>query len=258
MFLFLSALDLLAGICGLVNGITMIQKANIFNNITPLKMIAYSLQDMSCFVFTIISILRLIKIIKPFYRVTHRKLAVFPVAGITKSIAQGIILVKLNNYNSLGVVNLILGIGLFLTIVLIVSINLFSHYSLKNTARQRKRNTTAGANPYSADAGVSKIQNDNKETEPKNKALVTLLIITFFYVLCEIPMAIDLIIVGLSTMGYLNATKAMEEFFYISFMLLFLNGGINSMIYTIRSKEIKNCIKDLTKRVTSYVINSFR
>ena len=83
--------------------------------------------------------------------------------------------------------------------------------------------TTKNTSIQKSDEGMTKSYNR------KRKAVETLMIITFFYVVCSLPVVIDMCING-------SNNKVIKNILYPVWMV---NSGINATIYLLRTKELR-------------------
>ena len=249
MFIFLSVLDILVGMSGLVTTVSTFYQNELLYKAAMVTSLTF--QDMGCFVFTAISVLRFIKIVKPFAQLSFHKIAWFLVIGFFKSIGIGIGFMIVNQIAQSGIIHLFMGFVFIINILLILCINMYSYWSLKKQAKCR-------ANVNAAVRTNSHSKHQVHRGKNKDKAIITLLIITFFYVVCVVPMSINSVWIGLSLTGYIDSSRTVDYSYLITYMLMFLNGALNSMIYTLRTKEIRSVYTDLARAVIASIMIRLR
>ena len=113
--------------------------------------------------------------------------------------------------------------------ILIVNILAFSNLRRKtegNMEMQTRSNVTSNVNQE---------QNQTIADENKKEAAKTLLLIAVFYSICMSPFLVYVIAPFIDP-GFLKSGSDLMNF---SYCIIVSNGGINSLIYVIRSKEIR-------------------
>ena len=124
-------------------------------------------------------------------------------------------------------------------------VNILSYvYLNKSINRKKKMNkasielensSTTGNHQRRDRNGISNEESD----ERKREAVKTLIIITLFYIICYLPLTVYDILVAYR----MNTGKPtnFESMYYITALM---NGGLNSSIYILRNKKIRQLYKD--------------
>ena len=246
MFLCLSFVDMLSVITNVIHSLLF---AYFPNGLCILNLILYMLSSSLVFlginIFLSISILRCLALTKPFLQVDMR---------IVWSV-NFVIFFLSNAYNLVSFLlspsrfferkfrtdQISLGIFILFCILLILTINIVSYRAILTsgpTCTNKERNS---ANP-GADGDI---QNNSSSGHYKKHAVKTLIIITSFYLISNIPMVL------FALLGqYLVEVTATTAWIYL-YLLVLVNCGMNAVIYMIRTKKVRKFLYcRLTRAIT--------
>jgi 7 transmembrane receptor (rhodopsin family). len=123
-----------------------------------------------------------------------------------------------------------------ITLLFIVIVNTLSYVRLRKPRRRKKKNETVNE---------LEIGGMTESDHRKREAVKTLMLITFFYVVCTLPVLVSI---------YINTSTKEEK--YKNDVIIFIsvwtsNSGINAVIYLLRTKDLRQYY---TRSVTNVAV----
>jgi len=249
LFIYLSMVDILTNLLEVVGNITVFYAKSI-SCIVNLAVASIS-NGLSCLSFELllnISILRYLSIIRPFLRIraSHQKavLTMELTFGVFSCIAYFLALEYLST-KSISLTQFLTGVVFLIWIGVVLTINILAYTAMYQKSKNIRKDKTTEIGMKTHDSyQINPVLNisSNKSDQRKRAAIVTLIIITVSYLVCNLPFVIFTFINAIKS--YLNEsyllTLDVNPIILIMLMhyIQLLNGGLNATIYILRSKEI--------------------
>ena len=138
--------------------------------------------------------------------------------------------------------------ALFLFVGFILAINIASYLHLRpsnmHVSNNKHVQTAGNVELHTVGDSTSTTNIENKRTtENKRYAVKTLIIITLFYLICNLPLPI-FTVVGMINQNLVENHYSMYAV-GILFFIMIANNGINAVVYMLRTKKIKNYYKQM-------------
>uniref|UniRef100_A0A7M5U9H0 G-protein coupled receptors family 1 profile domain-containing protein n=1 Tax=Clytia hemisphaerica TaxID=252671 RepID=A0A7M5U9H0_9CNID len=236
MFIYLSINDIVATFTVLFIQITM--KLHVQCNIINIFL---AWNETSVFIsvmfFSLISGLRLVKIKMPFQHISTK---------VVQFIVLGIIFVGYGGGATLFWTHTVIHknseVDLYLTmqhltngimcidVNIVLIINLVSYLHLRRHSRSLNQQSSSSSY-WDSQTSTNKTSETNKKEAAK-----TLLLMALFYSLCMSPFSVFIIV----TLVKPHLMAAGSTFLDLSCSFIVMNGGINSLIYILRTKEVRS------------------
>jgi len=238
MFVYLSCVDILTGITNVALRLVF---GYVPNGSCALKLILYFLSSglflLGINIFFAISILRYLALKKPFLQVDMRIVWLVIFILFALSIANNVIrylispldfFVEKFQRDQFGLTYFIL-----FCIVLILAVNIASYQAIQTVNRSCINQTR---NTYSGDT-ANDVRNNNSSRHLKKQAAETLIIITSFYFVTNIPMPLFTLLTHFEWVEVSDLTT--WTFREILFQVILVNCGINAVVYVSRTRKIR-------------------
>ena len=194
-------------------------------------------------IFATICTLRFVAFKRPFKRINNWTVYGALIIEFMISLAFAVatyLLFRESNLRLMAYATLIAISALTCLVIGVFIINILSYVHLSRSINRKKKINNASVeldNPSSTTSNCQQHQGDisqGESDERKREAVKTLIIITLFYTLCYLPLIIYDILVAY----WLNTGKHFDfESMYYTPALT--NGGLNSLIYILRNKNIR-------------------
>jgi len=258
LFIYLSTVDILATCIGVVSLTIIFYTKNIscLGNVI-LASIANGLNLFSFEIFLNISILRYLSVIRPFSQIQtshQRGILLLELIGACSISTAYFFIMKNVTLKSSASIQFATG-GVFLIwIGAISTINVLAykaiHHMLKkrNNRKNKKMDEISMKQHDSRQLTVVLNTSPNENDQRKKAAVVTLIIITVSYLVCNLPITIYAFYSAIQTYRYLTDLELLIDINPIQLVLLLhyiqlLNAGLNATIYILRSKELREFYK---------------
>ena len=236
LFILLSINDIIATITVLL--IQIIMRLHVDCNVTDVFL---SWNETSVFIsvmlFSLISGLRLVNIKMPFQHISTKLVQLIVFGIVFVGYAGGAALFWTHT-----VIHKHSNVGLFLAMqnwtngIMCIEVNIVLAINFVSYLHLRKNSNSLSRQSSSSSSRISRVSSMQRADENKKEAGKTLLLIALFYSLCMSPFSVFIIV----TLIEPRMMAAGSTFVDLSCSFIVLNGGINSLIYMLRSKEIRS------------------
>ena len=256
LFIYLSCTDLLTTLSGQTRHIL----SYYIKNCIVLLLLNSASNSFFCLGITIfftISILRYLSLRNPFNSVGNRRMNFILLVEIVFSILIGfsnIFLINVNAERFIIFMHVFVSITYFMVVLSLLVLNLLSYITLRSNIKRgvtttSDNNGSRNSNSQSThDETVNDSGNQSMKNKRKRNAVNTLIVISIFYLLCNLPTCIFFFV---ATGSSFQADYIFSNFvrdYQISILLLFVsvsNNGFNAAILIVRSKDILSFYKSM-------------
>ena len=253
LFICLSCTDILTATIGVSRHIL-----GYHTNNCVLLLVLNSISDMflslGIGIFLTITILRYLSLRNPFMRISNRCinfiLIVETLVSILAVLLGLLVLLPGTGRSTLIILQFTITISYSLAVSSLLIINLLSFFTLK--ANIKHSVTISSKNHCSGNATHDETISDSGDQLMKNKrkryAVKTLIVISMFYLLCNLPLCIYFLVAAVNSLGMnYKISNYVNSHHVASFLalLVMLNNGINAAIIIIRSKDILTFYKSI-------------
>ena len=247
MFFLISLTDLLNTLLPLIEKIPNYSNTNLIICffITFISFLRWSTYFIQVILLGFLSSLRFISIYRPLVIITTKKLTISLLIAFTLSLTLNVSIFVMNfleMQNETMVLVYIYDNFLFIMISYITIINSLSYTKLKSTkgvkstSSYRKKDNEVTTTTTTTTTTIDQINETSRSTRAvlnQRKAVVTLLILTSLYWVCCAPL---ITFFALWSNMYTNPNKLLLNWAY---NLYYSYSGINSMVYILRTKKLK-------------------
>ena len=226
LFIYLTCIDITSFL--IYAAVYICYEINASNFQMIMVMLSPIVQILGIFTFCTISVFRYWSLKRPLLHINTK--TIYKVLGVELVLvivlSAGLIMIlKLTERFIVPVRNISLSI-ISSTMIFIVTVNTMSYVRLRKESKKKRTTETQ----YTSENNIDEMNAGMmKSKKRKRKAVKTLMIITFFYVVCSLPFTID------TGIGAFNNT-ADKNILYTVWMS---NSGINAIIYLLRTKELR-------------------
>ena len=260
LFIYSSIVDITSNCIGLVGNVMVFYVHNISCIVN--LVIASIINGLNCTSFELlfnISVLRYLSIVRPFLRIrtSHQKavLIIELICALSTCILS-VFFIQSLSMDSHSYSQYITTVIFLILIGVVLIINILSYKAMHKKKRKTPKTTNNIAMKLHESYRISPAANTSSNTSDKRTkaAVVTLIIITVSYVVCNLPI-ITFILIG-TLQSYLNEpylfTQTVNPILLVAIMhyIQLINGGVNAIIYILRSKEIRKFYKSKFIRVS--------
>jgi len=269
LFIYLSIIDMLTTCIGVICITLVLYTENICHVTFAVTLITNLLIFLSLELFLHITVLRYLSITRPFLRIkqSHQKgILLLEVIGACSFCTAYFFITKSVPLKRTPLIQFTI-VVIFLTwIATDLTINVLSYKAMRQMSRKRnnketKKTNEIGMKTHDYSRRIHVFQNtSSNNSDQRKKAVVTLIIITVSYLVCNLPITAYTLISAISSYNESEISiTAMNPIILTMLMhcIQLTNGGLNAIIYILRSKEIRGFYKSkFIKLYTHFFIST--